>query len=59
MADQILVLDNQGIVARGTHETLLKESSLYADIYRRQFTHEIQPIHGKGMEEEATEAVVN
>jgi len=36
-ADQILVLDNYTIVARGTHETLLKTSRLYADIYRRQF----------------------
>ena len=36
-ADQILVLDQSGIVARGTHATLLQTSSLYADIYRRQF----------------------
>jgi ATP-binding cassette, subfamily B, multidrug efflux pump len=39
-ADQILVLDNCRIVARGTHETLLQSSSLYADIYRRQFAHD-------------------
>ena len=39
-ADQILVLDNCRIVARGRHETLLHTSSLYADIYRRQFAHD-------------------
>jgi ABC-type multidrug transport system fused ATPase/permease subunit len=35
-ADLILVLDQGRIVARGTHETLLKTSGLYAEIYRRQ-----------------------
>ncbi len=36
MADQILVLDKGRVVARGTHEQLLKTSGLYADIYERQ-----------------------
>jgi ATP-binding cassette subfamily B protein len=36
-ADQILVLDQSGIAARGTHAELLKTSSLYADLYQRQF----------------------
>jgi ATP-binding cassette, subfamily B, multidrug efflux pump len=39
-ADQILVLDNCRIVDRGTHQSLLRTSSLYADIYRRQFAHD-------------------
>lgn len=46
-ADLILVLDQGRIVARGTHETLLAESPLYAEIYRRQ----LQP-----QEEEAQRA---
>jgi ATP-binding cassette subfamily B multidrug efflux pump len=35
-ADQILVLDKGEIVARGTHEELLEESEIYADIYNSQ-----------------------
>ncbi len=36
MADLILVLDRGQIVARGTHEELLRTSGLYAEIYYRQ-----------------------
>ena len=36
MADLILVLDKGRIVARGTHEELLRTSGLYAEIYYHQ-----------------------
>jgi ATP-binding cassette subfamily B protein len=35
-ADQILVMDEGEIVARGGHETLLQESPIYAEIYYSQ-----------------------
>ncbi len=35
-ADQIVVLDGGRIVARGTHEQLLKEGGLYSELYRTQ-----------------------
>jgi ATP-binding cassette subfamily B multidrug efflux pump len=35
-ADQVLVLDQGKIVARGTHEELLRESPIYAEIYYSQ-----------------------
>ena len=35
-ADQILVLDKGQIVARGTHEELIEESPIYAEIYHSQ-----------------------
>jgi ATP-binding cassette subfamily B protein len=35
-ADQILVLDRGEIVARGTHEELLEQSAIYAEIYYSQ-----------------------
>jgi len=36
MADLIFVLDNGSIVARGTHEELLRTSGIYAEIYHHQ-----------------------
>ncbi|MCW2850259.1 MAG: transporter related protein [Marmoricola sp.] len=36
-ADQILVVDGGRIVQRGTHNELLAEGGLYADLYRTQF----------------------
>lgn len=35
-ADMILVLENGRIVARGSHEELLKTSAIYAEVYSRQ-----------------------
>jgi len=45
-ADMILVLDKGAIAARGTHESLLHESPLYAEIYQRQLKpqEEDQPV---------------
>jgi ATP-binding cassette subfamily B protein len=37
-ADQILVLDNGEVVAQGTHEALLEDSAIYADIYHSQLS---------------------
>jgi ATP-binding cassette subfamily B protein len=36
-ADQILVVDDGRIVERGTHEQLLVDEGLYAELYRTQF----------------------
>jgi ATP-binding cassette subfamily B protein len=39
-ADLILVLDHGQIVARGTHDSLLKTSRQYLEIYNRQLKHQ-------------------
>ena len=39
-ADQILVLDEGRIAGIGSHETLLKENSVYQEIYYSQFPRE-------------------
>ncbi|MFD2420218.1 ABC transporter ATP-binding protein [Amycolatopsis pigmentata] len=36
-ADQILVIDDGGVRERGTHEELLTEGGLYAELYHTQF----------------------
>ncbi|HHY90567.1 MAG TPA: ABC transporter ATP-binding protein, partial [Clostridiales bacterium] len=36
-ADEIIVLTDEGIQERGTHEELLKKGGLYAHLYRMQF----------------------
>lgn len=41
-ADQILVLRDGQIVERGTHDGLLAQNGLYADLYRKQFRDEAE-----------------
>ena len=46
-ADEIIVISDDGIVERGTHQTLLEKDGLYAKYYNMQFegmeTHPTQP----------------
>ncbi len=42
-ADQILVLDKGQIVARGTHEELMENSAIYAEIYHSQLAADAMP----------------
>lgn len=39
-ADEILVINDEGIRERGTHEELLAKNGLYAEYYNMQFDHE-------------------
>jgi len=43
-ADQILVLDQGQIVARGTHEQLLAQGGLYSELYRTQLDTEVDRV---------------
>jgi len=45
-ADLILVLDKGMIVARGTHEELMENSAIYADIYHSQLAEDVAPVGG-------------
>ena len=47
-ADQILVVDNARIVARGTHEELLATSALYGEIVASQLHDDTAPLVGAG-----------
>lgn len=42
-ADKILVLDKGQIVAQGTHEELMENSAVYAEIYHSQLAEDIAP----------------
>ncbi len=42
-ADQILVLEKGRVVARGTHEELMDNSAVYADIYHSQLAEDVAP----------------
>lgn len=52
-ADLILVLDKGQIAARGTHQELLQNSTIYMDIYRQQLKpqEEVMPFPGAGRKE--------
>ncbi len=43
-ADQILVLDKGGVVARGTHAELMEDSPIYAEIYRSQLVEDAPAV---------------
>ncbi len=52
-ADQILVLDKGGIVARGRHEDLMEDSAIYAEIYNSQLVGDA-PAEAEAVVEMAT-----
>jgi ATP-binding cassette subfamily B protein len=47
-ADEILVLDQGEIVARGVHEELMENSPIYADIYHSQLADDLAPDSAVG-----------
>ena len=49
-ADQILVMDQGRLVEQGTHEDLLDQDGLYADLYRTQFSSPSRAADGNPVE---------
>lgn len=49
-ADQILVLDKGEVVARGTHEELMEDSAIYAEIYHSQLVGDAEVAEPEAME---------
>jgi len=56
-ADQILVLDKGGIVARGKHEELMEDSPIYAEIYNSQLVGDAEVTDETAPATEKTEAL--
>ncbi|NLF67244.1 MAG: ABC transporter ATP-binding protein, partial [Chloroflexi bacterium] len=56
-ADQILVLEGGRIVDRGTHEELMEESAIYAEIYHSQLEQDAAPMPAGDSVAEETEHV--
>ena len=47
-ADLILVVDDGRVVQSGTHQALLAQGGLYADLYRTQFLPDVTSLHAAG-----------
>ena len=43
-ADQILVIDGGRVVQSGRHAELIAAGGLYAELYRTQFEHQVDPV---------------
>ncbi len=57
-ADQILVLDKGRVRERGTHEELLEQNGLYAELYRTQFARQSKHAEGASAPEHADDESV-
>jgi ATP-binding cassette subfamily B protein len=56
-ADQILVLDQGEVVARGKHEELLESSEIYAEIYTSQLVGDVEMTEDGGRKMEDSSSV--